>query len=108
MVKKSRSKDTVAVLKVLEEVKKPTLWQRVRIFFKDSEVIFLARLQLIIGFAVAALAGMDWSPLVSLGAGTGFTQSQLISLGSILLVQGVVTEIARRAREPEMQKNAPP
>lgn len=100
----SNPKSKEQVLDKLQDLPKPSKWQRIRIFFKDSEVIVLARIQLLAGFAIAAVAAMDWSPLVSIGASPNFTKDQLISLGSILLIQGIVTEIARRHREPEMNK----
>jgi len=77
-------------LKVLNE----KLWA----WCKESGTILWARLQTISGFLLAALAGMDWSPLVGLGSSTGFTIHQLISLGLILLANGIVTEVIRRRK----------
>jgi len=66
-------------------------------WFKDSETILLARAQTGIGFLVTATAAMNWSPLV----GTNLLDTkQTIALGTVLMVQGVLTEWARRINDP--------
>ena len=76
-----------------------SIWNR---WFKDSETILLARVQSAIGFVVAVLSGLDWWPLINLASDGGFTQKQAVSLGLVLLAQGVVTEVARRARADDL------
>lgn len=78
------------------------MWNAIVKFFSDSETIFLARLQGLIGFLVAAAGAMDWSPLIGLASGGGFNRSQVISLGVVLLLQGIVTEWARRRRADDV------
>ncbi len=73
-----------------------SIWDHIRVFFKDSEVVFWGRLQALGGLIVIAGAAMDWSPLLA----TGLSVKQIGITGGILLVQGIVTELARRAREP--------
>lgn len=76
----------------------PTIWERIVHFFKDSEVIFFARLQMFVAAALAVLATMNLSPLVKEG---GPTRNDWILYG-ILFTQGLVTEYARRRREDGM------
>lgn len=53
---------------------------------------------------VAATSAMDWSPLLDLGAGTGFTWKQGATLGSMLIVKGILSEWARRRNDPYLGK----
>ena len=78
------------------------MWNRIKIFFRDSETIFLARLQMLVGFVVAAATAMDWGPLIGMASGGGFDKDQLISLAVILFVQGVAIEYMRRRRADDM------
>lgn len=66
------------------------MWQRIKTFFKDSEVIFWARLQLLLGAIVTAVTYVD---------------PQLIAplidphyLPWFLLANGIGTEYLRRRR----------
>lgn len=65
---------------------------------KQSGTILWSRIQVLVGFLLAALAGMDWSPLVGLGSSTGFTINQFVTLGVILLANGIITEMIRRRK----------
>ena len=72
------------------------IWDHIRVFFSDSEVVVWGRLQALFGLIVIAGAAMDWSPLLA----TGLSVKQIATTGGVLLVQGIITELARRAREP--------
>lgn len=71
-------------------------WSGIKAWFKHSETILLARIELISGFVITAVSAMDWSPLLSMGVDTGFTWKQGMVLGSITLAKGLITELARR------------
>lgn len=73
-------------------------------WFKDSETILWARLQMLLSILLGGAAAMDWSPLIQ----TGLTKTQLIYLIVVLFIQGLVTEAARRARDPDLGKPEPP
>lgn len=64
-------------------------------WFLNSETILAARLTQATGFVIAVGGSLDFSPLLGM---TGFHRSQAIWLGSIILVQGVLIELARRRR----------
>lgn len=70
------------------------MWARIVTFFKDSEVIFLARLQVVMSLVGAVAVSFDWSPLAT---GTMPTRQQYTLCG-ILFAQGLATEYARRRR----------
>jgi hypothetical protein len=66
------------------------MWQRIRKFFKDSETIFWARLQMLIAAIITVLATIDPS-IFSSYVPAGY-------LPIYIFVSGVITEMARRAR----------
>lgn len=77
-------------------------WTGIKAWFKHSETLFLARAELITGFVIASVSAMDWSPLLSLGVDTGFTWKQGVTIGSISVVKGLITELARRRNTQEI------
>jgi hypothetical protein len=70
------------------------MWQRIRAFFRDSETIFWARLQMLIAAVVSVVATIDPSLFASY-VPTGY-------LPIYIFVSGVVTELARRHRAEDM------
>lgn len=79
-------------------------WEKVRSFFKDSEVIALARGLVVagIGFISSVATSIDWSNVVSLIMNPGFTKEQLVLLGGLAVVIGFATEVARRMRATDL------
>lgn len=79
--------------------------QKIKDFYKRSESIFLARLQVFVGFVIASVGVMDWSPLWStVGTGTDFNWKQLGTIGAIVIANGVLFEYARRRNDPTLGK----
>jgi hypothetical protein len=72
------------------------MWKTIKAWFKYSETIALVRLDVLIGFVLAVVATMDWSPLLSMDFSSGFSTNQLYALGFICVLRGVVGEIMRR------------
>lgn len=71
------------------------MWEKIKRWFKDSEVLFVARLQYYAGLlwlaietAIEVLRVVDVSPL--------FTNSKYFAV--YMIFSGIVTEIARRRR----------
>lgn len=81
------------------------MWARIKRFFLDSETIFLARLQLVVGVLFAGIAYADWSILLPLLKGE-FNRDQVIAVALFIAFNGIVTEIARRRRDPELKQQA--
>ena len=73
-----------------------TPWEHVKAFFKYSHAIFLARLTFLVGFALAVIGSLDWSPLLSLDIDTGFSKNQVVWLGIVTIFKGILDEVARR------------
>ncbi len=58
---------------------------------------------------MGAVGFMDWSPLLNLfgaGAETAFNQTQLMGVGAIVFVKGLVQEITRRFNDPLLKVQA--
>ena len=72
------------------------MWKEIKAWFKFSETIFISRLDVFIGFLIAVVASMDWSPLLALDISTGFDTKQLYYISFICILRGVVGEIMRR------------
>lgn len=73
-------------------------WTDVLGFFRYSHAILVARITMVVGFLTAVIGSLDWSPLLGLDIDTGFSKNQVIWLGIITFVKGVLDEIARRAK----------
>lgn len=69
------------------------VWDRVKAFFKRSEVIVWSRAQVLLGFVTGVLGAIDWSQISSWDF---TTPKQTVWLGLGLIVNGVVTEGLRR------------
>ena len=70
------------------------MWSKIKAFFSDSETIFLARLQMIVGILWSVLPSIDPELFHDLIGEKWF--------GVFLIVWGVVTEIARRRRADDL------
>ena len=65
--------------------------------------ILLARLTALTGFIIGAVGSMNWAPLLSIDADTGFSRNQVIWLGVIMVVQGLIFELVRRYNAPDIK-----
>jgi hypothetical protein len=76
--------------------KPPTWWERTVKFFKDSEVIFFARLQMVIAAVIVVATTMDWSPLVF------SNNKKQVTIFAVMFAQGFLTEYLRRRRATDL------
>jgi hypothetical protein len=67
------------------------MWERIKTWFKDSETIFWARLQVFIGSVFTVLTVTDLSPLLP---------PKYLTIW--LIISGVITELLRRRRDEAM------
>lgn len=63
------------------------MWEKIKAWFKDSETIFFARLQVVAGAVWAVLTAIDLSPLL---------EPKWLTVW--LIASGVLTELLRRRR----------
>ncbi len=96
----TNKKTTIALDPQVIEIRVPetpkTAWEHVKAFFKYSETILLARIELVTGFITGVIGLMDWSPLMSMDLSVGFTKDQVLSLAGMMIVKGVLAEYLRR------------
>lgn len=72
-------------------------YEETKAFFKYSETILIARIQMLVGLVTATVGAIDWSPVFNLlGMDTGFSYKQTAWLGIGLFVKGIIDELARR------------
>lgn len=71
------------------------MWQRIRKWFKDSEVLFWARLQMFIGAVAGVVTFVEPSVLAPIIPADWFPY--------FLVINGVATEILRRRRDETMK-----
>lgn len=69
------------------------MWDAIKRFFKRSETIFFARLQVFLGLVAAAIVAVDPSIIAPL------VDPKWVPI--LFVVNGVTTEILRRARTKE-------
>lgn len=70
------------------------MWSRIKRFFKDSETIFWARLQTVLGAVAMAVTYVDPSVLQPVIPSGWFPW--------LLVINGVLTEYLRRRRETSL------
>lgn len=75
------------------------MWHAIKKFFKDSEVIFLARAQMVLGALAAVVIGLLADPTVNAAIQTILTP-QYVPYYVIGL--GVLTELLRRRRATDL------
>ncbi|MCO5157515.1 MAG: hypothetical protein M9945_12335 [Aquamicrobium sp.] len=74
------------------------MWDRIKRFFKRSETIFVARLQMFGAAVITVLATLDPNMFAD-SIPTGW-------LPIYMVVSGLVTEIARRLRDEELRNRS--
>jgi hypothetical protein len=94
--RRRRRRKWVVKVQSEREIKHPTTWERTKLWFFNSETIFLARAELFIGFVVTAFSIIDYASLLSYSIAGNFSWKSGILLGSILIFKGIITEWARR------------
>jgi len=85
---------------MLDKIKKKLQewWISILSFARYSHSLLVARLTMVSGFLIGVFGTLDWSPLLGLNIDTGFSRNQVIWLGIVTFVKGVLDEIARRAK----------
>jgi hypothetical protein len=86
------------------EVKEPTtFWEKTKALFNRSETILLARAEAFVGLLIGAASMVDWTPLMGVGQDiTGMNWKQGATIGGIMFVKGLVSELARRRGTKEL------
>jgi hypothetical protein len=74
-----------------------TLWNKIKDWSGWSEAgsIFVARLEVVVGFLISVFEGLDWSYLMSMDFSQGINK-QVLFVGLLIIVKGLISEITRR------------
>ena len=78
------------------------IWESIKAWFKYSETILLARVEAFAGILIAALEGVDWSPLLTLDFANAIHNKQALYIGGLIFAKGLILEIARRRRATDL------
>ena len=73
------------------------VWTKIKQWFNYSWSIFLARLEMLSGFLLGVVGGIDWDALANLSWGDAIYSKNNLIFAAILLIKGIVSEIGRRA-----------
>lgn len=71
------------------------MWNNIKTWFKKSETIFLARLEIFTGFILGVVGAIDWAGLVNMDV-IGLSKNQLLLFAGVFVLKGVIAEIGRR------------
>lgn len=71
------------------------IWDNVKAWFKKSETIFLARLEIFTGFIVGVIGAVDWIGFANSDI-LGLSKNQLLLLSAMFILKGIIAEYSRR------------
>lgn len=74
-----------------------TFWADTKAWFNKSWSIFIARMEVLVGFIVGAVGGIDWSALVNLNWYDAVYSKTNLLVAALIIIKGVVSEMARRS-----------
>lgn len=73
------------------------IWTKIKAWFNYSWSIFLARLEVITGILIGAVAGLDWTALMNLNFTDAVTSKNSLIVAALVIIKGIVSEVGRRA-----------
>lgn len=72
-------------------------WTKIKQWFNYSWSILIARLEILTGFLIGALGGIDWTAITSLNWTDALANKNNLIVAGLLILKGVISEIGRRA-----------
>ena len=73
------------------------LWTDIKGWFNRSWSIFIARMEVLFGFIIGAVGGIDWSALVNLHWYDAVYSKTNLLVAALIIIKGIVSEMGRRA-----------
>lgn len=74
-----------------------TFVTKIKAWFNYSWSIFIARLEVLSGFLIGALGGIDWTALINLDwRDTIYSKTNLI-VAALIVMKGIISEVGRRS-----------
>ena len=79
-------------------------WQKFKDWsgWTEAGSIFTMRLEAAVGFSIAVLGGIDWSPLLTLDFSNTISNGYLLGLGGVMFVKAIVQEVVRRKNATDL------
>ena len=73
------------------------IWTKIKAWFNYSWSIFIARLEVLSGFLIGALGGVDWTALINLNWQDAVYSKTNLLVAALIVLKGIVSELGRRA-----------
>lgn len=74
-----------------------TIWTDVKAWFNRSWSIFIARMEVLVGFLIGVFGGIDWSALLNLNWYDAIYSKTNLLVAALIIIKGIVSEMGRRA-----------
>lgn len=73
------------------------VWTKIKAWFNYSWSIFIARMEVLSGFLLGVLGGIDWTALTTLNWSDAVYNKNNLIVSAIFILKGIVSEIGRRS-----------
>lgn len=73
------------------------LWTNIKAWFNRSWSIFIARMEVLVGFLIGVMGGIDWSALINLDWRDAVYSKTNLLVAALIIIKGIVSEMGRRA-----------
>lgn len=73
------------------------LFNDIKAWFNRSWSIFIARMEVLVGFILGAAGGIDWTALVNLNWYDAIYSKTNLLVAALIIIKGIVSEMGRRA-----------
>lgn len=73
------------------------IWTKIKAWFNYSWSIFIARLEVLTGFLLGVLGGIDWTAITNLNWNDAIYSKSNLIVSALFVIKGVVSEIGRRS-----------
>lgn len=72
-------------------------WDDVKAWFNRSWSIFIARMEVLVGFLIGVFGGIDWAALTQLNWYDAVYSKTNLLVAALIIIKGIVSEMGRRA-----------
>lgn len=73
------------------------VWNDVKGWFNKSWSIFIARMEVLVGFLIGVFGGIDWSAIAQLDWYSAVYSKTNLLVAALIIIKGVVSEMGRRS-----------
>lgn len=73
------------------------VWNDVKGWFNKSWSIFIARMEVLVGFLIGVFGGIDWSAIAQLDWYSAVYSKTNLLVAALIIIKGIVSEMGRRS-----------